>query len=310
AWPVLEPGRESFFQMVDRGLDEYFQKFRKTGVFLTPSLGILVSYNLSRGVALETWRGTDPEFPREFVGEVYQGLLPGKAVVRSPSCLDVEFAFLFGSSSGCIEAVFPTLGQGFFRGTTPMEILKSKETGGSPVHLLGVAWYACSVPRNSSFDSPAYVTYQSCEPGRKMSLLSTNPDVGGDCPWLGILTPTVVEACFAVETRDQQWPKNAGFEVESWSRQIQRLRGSDLRIGLETRDCRKSDLRIGPGTSRNQGLQKDPKPAGTRNCRKSDLRIRPEPAGTSRNQVVIPVLDLVTSFGVVLSSLEEVFPAV
>ncbi|KAH0914472.1 hypothetical protein HID58_028918, partial [Brassica napus] len=279
AWPVLEPGRESFFQMVDRGLDEYFQKFRKTGVFLTPSLGILVSYNLSRGVALETWRGTDPEFPREFVG---------------------EFAFFFGSSSGCIEAVFPTLGQGFFRGTTPMEILKSKETGGSPVHLLGVAWYACSVPRNSSFDSPAYVTYQSCEPGRKMSLLSTNPDVGGDCPWLGILTPTVVEACFAVETRDQQWPR-------IWSRQIQRLRGSDLRIGLETRDCRKSDLRIGPGTSRNQGLQKDPKPAGTRNCRKSDLRIRPEPAGTSRNQVVIPVLDLVTSFGVVLSSLEEVF---
>ncbi|KAF2551108.1 hypothetical protein F2Q68_00034485 [Brassica cretica] len=40
----------------------------ETGVFLTPSLGISVSYNLSRGAALETWRGTDPEFPREFVG--------------------------------------------------------------------------------------------------------------------------------------------------------------------------------------------------------------------------------------------------
>ncbi|KAH0936391.1 hypothetical protein HID58_013508, partial [Brassica napus] len=126
-------------------------------------------------------------------------------------------------------------------------------------YLLVVAWYACSVRRNSSFDSPAY------------SLLSTNPDVGGDCPWLGILNPTVVEACFAVETRDQQWPKNveAGFEVETWSRQIRRLRGSDLRIGPRTKDCRKSDLRIGT------------EPAGTRDCRKSDLRIGPR---TSRNQ--------------------------
>ncbi|WZZ08353.1 hypothetical protein YC2023_094274 [Brassica napus] len=157
AWPVLEPGRESFFQMVDRGLDEYFQVldlFEGLGGdgladasmsfdICQLDIGYLFRRSSGRGVALETWRGTDPEFPREFVG--------------------------------------------------------------------GVAWYACSVPRNSSFDSPAYVTYQSCEPGRKMSLLSTNPDVGGDCPWLGILTPTVVEACFAVETRDQQWPKNVGW---------------------------------------------------------------------------------------------------
>ncbi|KAF2533677.1 hypothetical protein F2Q70_00030040 [Brassica cretica] len=35
------------------------------GVFLSPSLGISVSYNLSRNAALETLRGTDPEFPRE-----------------------------------------------------------------------------------------------------------------------------------------------------------------------------------------------------------------------------------------------------
>ncbi|KAF3593325.1 hypothetical protein DY000_02022456 [Brassica cretica] len=54
-------------------------------------MGISVSYNLSRGAALETWGGTDPEFPREFVG-------------------------------GCREAVFPALGQGSFRGTTPMEV--------------------------------------------------------------------------------------------------------------------------------------------------------------------------------------------
>ncbi|KAF3594557.1 hypothetical protein DY000_02022349 [Brassica cretica] len=36
------------------------------GVFLSPSLGISVSYNLSRNAALETLRGTDPEFPREW----------------------------------------------------------------------------------------------------------------------------------------------------------------------------------------------------------------------------------------------------
>ncbi|KAG2246375.1 hypothetical protein Bca4012_090651 [Brassica carinata] len=82
--------------MVDRGLDEYFQvspsdiglggdgladasgsfdirqqdtwSLDPLALFLTPSLGISVSYNLSRGAALETWGGTDPEFPREFVG--------------------------------------------------------------------------------------------------------------------------------------------------------------------------------------------------------------------------------------------------
>ncbi|WZZ61288.1 hypothetical protein YC2023_061395 [Brassica napus] len=65
----------------------------QTAVFLTPSLGIFVSYNLSRGAALETWRGTDPKFLREFVG-------------------------------GCREAVFPALGLGSFRRTTPMEVVE------------------------------------------------------------------------------------------------------------------------------------------------------------------------------------------
>ncbi|KAH0928976.1 LOW QUALITY PROTEIN: hypothetical protein HID58_014703 [Brassica napus] len=47
-------------------------------------------------------------------------------------------------------------------------------------------------------------------------------------------------------------------------------------------DRRKSDMRIGPGISRDQGLQEDPEPAGTRDCRKSDMRIGPR---TSRNQL-------------------------
>ncbi|KAH0910777.1 LOW QUALITY PROTEIN: hypothetical protein HID58_034098 [Brassica napus] len=58
-----------------------------TGVFLTPSLGIPVSYNLSRGANLETWRGTDPEFPREFVGGFVIGK-SGSKVVRA--CFFVE----------------------------------------------------------------------------------------------------------------------------------------------------------------------------------------------------------------------------
>ncbi|WZZ14787.1 hypothetical protein YC2023_107876 [Brassica napus] len=93
AWTVLEPGGELFFQMVDRGLDEYFQvspsdvgfdgdgladasvsltfvswiQVTSFGCSLLP-LGYLFRRSLGRGANLETWRGTDPEFPREFVG--------------------------------------------------------------------------------------------------------------------------------------------------------------------------------------------------------------------------------------------------
>ncbi|KAF2576628.1 hypothetical protein F2Q70_00005126 [Brassica cretica] len=42
-------------------------------------------------------------------------------------------------------------------------------------YLLVVAWCAYGVPRNSSFDSPAYVTYQSCEPSRKMLCAASEP---------------------------------------------------------------------------------------------------------------------------------------
>ncbi|KAF3504572.1 hypothetical protein F2Q69_00043761 [Brassica cretica] len=42
-------------------------------------------------------------------------------------------------------------------------------------NLTMVAWCAYGVPRNSSFDSPAYVTYQSCEPGRKMLCAASEP---------------------------------------------------------------------------------------------------------------------------------------
>ncbi|KAH0879512.1 hypothetical protein HID58_066906, partial [Brassica napus] len=66
-------------------------------------------------------------------------------------------------------AVFPVLGQGSFRRTTRTELDEySKAERWFSSYLLVVAWYACGVPRNSCFDSPAYVTYQSCELGRKM----------------------------------------------------------------------------------------------------------------------------------------------
>ncbi|KAH0880094.1 LOW QUALITY PROTEIN: hypothetical protein HID58_067488, partial [Brassica napus] len=220
-----------------------------TAVFLTPSLGIFVSYNLSRGAALETWRGTDPKFLRE-----------------RPACLDVEFPFFFGSFAGCREAVFPALGLGSFRRTTPMEVVEWFSG-----YLLVVAWYACEFVQ------------------------VVNP--GGKC-----CVPLENLASFPYEAEFED-PEPVGVNncthrlwvgTRNW--QIRRLRGSDLRIGPRTsrnqglqkdsepavtKDCRKSDLRIGPGTSRNQGLQKDPKPAVTMDCRKSDLRIGPI---TSRNQ--------------------------
>ncbi|KAH0903147.1 LOW QUALITY PROTEIN: hypothetical protein HID58_042650, partial [Brassica napus] len=172
AWTMLEPGGELFFQMVDRGLDEYFQvldpfegdlvgfgtlilyfsgrqyllsglvthdlggmeifveawrllpledhnffcplsapswKFRKTSVFLSPSLGNSVSYNFSRGAALETWRDTDPEFPRE-----------------RPARPNVEFAFFFGSFAGGREAVFPALGRDPFAEQLRWNLMSTK----------------------------------------------------------------------------------------------------------------------------------------------------------------------------------------
>ncbi|KAH0917432.1 LOW QUALITY PROTEIN: hypothetical protein HID58_025092, partial [Brassica napus] len=268
AWTVLELGGEPFFQMVDRGLVEYFQVLDMfegdlvgfgtlilyfsgrqdllsglvthdlggmeifveawrlllleehnffwllsapswTGVFLTPSLGISVSYNLSRGAALETWRGTDLEFPREFVG---------------------------GSFAGCREAVFTTLGQGSFRGTTPMEVDEERWFYG---YLLVVAWYACEFVQ------------------------VVNP--GGKC-------------CLPLENL-ASFPYEAEF-LEVWmsSRACLVMAAP---IGSEDPELTGgSDLRIGPGTNRNQGLQKDPEPAGTRDCRKSDPRIG---SRTSRN---------------------------
>ncbi|KAH0853987.1 LOW QUALITY PROTEIN: hypothetical protein HID58_092708 [Brassica napus] len=337
---TFKPGGESFFQMVDRGLDEYFHvsdlfegdlvgfgtlilyfsgrqdllsglvthKFRKTGVFLTPSLGISVSYNLSRGAVLETWRGTDPEFPREFVGGKrplfpLEGSLPGKSGrIRRPACLDVEFAFFFGSFAEHREAVFPVLGQGSFRGTTPMEILKPKEKGGSPVTSLWLPGTPVVFPGALLLTPPVFRIRPSGV-GSLEVWMSSRACLVMAAP----IGPKVVETC-------SEDPRPAGVNncrhrlwVGTRNRQIRRLRGSDLRIGpgtsrnqglqkdpkpAGTRDCRKSDLRIGPGTSRNQGLQEDPEPAGTRDCRKSDLRIGPR-----------------TSC-VVLSSLEEVFPAV
>ncbi|KAH0859655.1 LOW QUALITY PROTEIN: hypothetical protein HID58_087916 [Brassica napus] len=309
---TFQPGGELFFQMVDMGLDEYFQVLDLfegdlvgfwtlilyfsgrqdllsglvthdlggmeifveawrlllledhnffwlistpswTGVFLTPSLGIPVSYNLSRGAALETWKGTDPEFPREFVG-------------------------------GCREAVFPALGQGSFRRTTPMEV--DEWFFG---YLLVVAWYArefvqvvnpggkCCVPLENLASFSYEVEFLEVWMSSRACLVMAAP-IGSEDP-----EPTGVNNC-----RHRLWdPKPTGTSD---------CEKSDLRIGpgiirdqglqedpepAGTMDCRKSDMRIGPGTSRNQGLQEDPKPAGTRDCGKSDLRIGP---GTSRNQ--------------------------
>ncbi|KAH0867226.1 hypothetical protein HID58_074248, partial [Brassica napus] len=173
--------------------------------------------NLEKHVALASFRVAGTSVLRLL-------LLPFAS--NEPASLDVEFSIFSGSFAGGGAAVFPALGQGSFCGTTPTELDEYSKC-------------AYCVPRISSFDSPGYVTYQSCEPGRKMlcaasepfifllwsyepgriggidsSGLSTDLDVCDDCPWLGILNPTFVE------TQDQLDPRNveAGFEVETWNR--------------------------------------------------------------------------------------------
>ncbi|KAH0863083.1 hypothetical protein HID58_080294 [Brassica napus] len=93
------------------------------------------------------------------------GILAGTSVLQllllpfasnEPASLDVEFSIFSGSFAGGGAAVFPTLGQASFRGTTPTELDEYSKA-------------------NSSFDSPSYVTYQSCEPGRKMLCAASEP---------------------------------------------------------------------------------------------------------------------------------------
>ncbi|KAH0893240.1 hypothetical protein HID58_055669, partial [Brassica napus] len=172
--------------------------------------------NLEKHVALASFRSISGYIARK----AYSG--------NKPASLDVEFSIFSGSFAGGGAAVFWALGQGSFRGTTPMELDEySKAERWFSSYLLVVAWCAYGVPRNSSFDSPDY-SPSSFSYG-VMSLdalvasgaclidasgLSTDLDVCDDFPWLGILNLTFVE------TRDQLDPRNveAGFEVETCSR--------------------------------------------------------------------------------------------
>ncbi|WZY72307.1 hypothetical protein YC2023_004547 [Brassica napus] len=158
AWTVLEPGGETFFQMVDRGLDEYFQVspsdvgFGGDGL-ADASVSFYIrqldtwSLDLSSGryvpwtYFLVDWHVLDSFTGNFCFLQLLEGGISGFVARKSGSkvvgacffvepmdftsmlaCLDVEFAFFFGSFAGCREAVFPALGQGAFRGTTPIEV--------------------------------------------------------------------------------------------------------------------------------------------------------------------------------------------
>ncbi|KAF3527451.1 hypothetical protein DY000_02040227 [Brassica cretica] len=108
-------------------------------------------------------------------------------------------------------AVFPALGQGSFRGTTPTEL-----------------------DEKSSFDSPAYVTYQSCEPDRKVLCAASEPFI--------FSMGRSYEPGRIVKTRDQLDPRNVedGFEVVTWSRGEPNIIEGRFQAGTGSRQ--------GPGT--------------------------------------------------------------
>ncbi|KAF3598519.1 hypothetical protein F2Q69_00036240 [Brassica cretica] len=113
-----------------------------TGVFLSPSLGISVSYNLLRGSALDTWRGTDPEFPREFVGAIGFHLHvrwvagdpgPGSGTwVPGPGIRDLEAGTRNLEMNRGREAVFPALGRDPFEEQLRSNLMSTKRRSTHP----------------------------------------------------------------------------------------------------------------------------------------------------------------------------------
>ncbi|KAH0859618.1 hypothetical protein HID58_087879, partial [Brassica napus] len=171
-----------------------------TPAYVSHSLRFIMSFNdASKPFSAPTWARSLGNLEKHVALASFRSI-SGYIARKTPASLDVEFSIFSGSFAGGGAAVFPALGQGSFRGTTPTELDEYSKA-------------------NSSFDSPAYVTYQSREPGRKMlcaasepfifllwsgvmsldalvidaSGLSTDLDVCDDCPCLGILNPTFVE---------------------------------------------------------------------------------------------------------------------
>ncbi|WZZ27104.1 hypothetical protein YC2023_010505 [Brassica napus] len=239
------------------------------------------------------------------------------------SSLDVEFSIFSGSFAGGGAAVFPALGQDSFRGTTPTELDEYSKALYPPSYqayigfhyhldsrtwrerwfssyLLVVAWCAYGVPRKSSFDSPAYVTYQSCEPDRKVLCAASEPFI--------FSMGRSYEPGRIGGTRDQLDPRNveAGFEVVTWSRGEPNIIEGRFQAGTGSRQ--------GPGTvevilEEWSLSQQEPKTVETWN-RSNQMRLRRDSKlepGTCRDPVLVLVSTYATTVSMVLYFLREVF---
>ncbi|KAF2608239.1 hypothetical protein F2Q68_00043866 [Brassica cretica] len=195
----------------------------------------LVSRNLSRGVALETWGGTlAAEDPEHGIQNLNAGTWNPE-----PSRPDVELAIFSG---------FFKVGQAAICLAFRQDAVTKKERWFHGC-LLVVAWYACSVPTMTPM--PLEFVEVVKLPERRCVLLenlASDPiDVDDDRP------------CWVRKLLRLDEPKTAGI---------------CLRLGPRTsrnQGLQGSDLRIGPRTSRNQRLQRrhpgtDPG-VGTINCR-------------------------------------------
>ncbi|KAG2275951.1 hypothetical protein Bca52824_058506 [Brassica carinata] len=102
-----------------------------------------------------------------------------------------------------------------------------------------------SVPRNSSFDSPAYVTYQRCEPGRKMWCAASEPFIFLLWGRVMSLDALVVSGACQIDASglstdfdvcdDCPWNVEAGSEVETWSRGEPNVIEGRFQAGTESR---------------------------------------------------------------------------
>ncbi|KAH0880082.1 hypothetical protein HID58_067476, partial [Brassica napus] len=171
---------------------------------------------------------------------------------NKPASLHVEFSIFSGSFAGGGAVVLPALGQGSFCGTTPTEFDEEKWLSS---YLLVVVWCAYGVPRNSSFDSPTYVTYQSCEPGRKLLCAASEPFIF--LLWGGVMRLDALVASGLARLMLVDYPLILMFVMTAPVKTRDQLDPRNVEAGLEpvgNQMLLKSDSRLGPGVGSDQRL--------------------------------------------------------
>ncbi|WZZ70109.1 hypothetical protein YC2023_081479 [Brassica napus] len=247
AWTVLEPGGESFFQMVDRGLDEYFQVslsdvgfdgdgladasvsfdihilFKKPEVMRIPLSCQELNFpcfphdrffpwkhvearghgNLKRHVALASFRSISGY------------------IARKSGSMVVGDCYFVGSLGGG-AAVFPALGQGSFRGTTPTELDEYSKAFYPPSYqpYIGFHYYLDSRPEEKGAVNPAEDVV-CCFRALHLSPMGRSYEPGRISGARDQLDPRNVEAVFEVETWSRGEPNviEGRFQARTGSRQ-------------------------------------------------------------------------------------------